>query len=262
MKMWLRLGLLMGLSASAVGAVDWNALRPQGYVTDFARVVDPASRVRLEAYCDAVERATGVQIALVIIPSLAGEPVADVAQTLYRAWGVGQENSTVGQKSQGGGVLVLMAVHDRRVRLATAPGLESILPANRVLREMRPALRERDFGEAALAAAETIGLSLAQARNKNFSARLQRRLRPGAFDWFPWPVLIGAVLLLIALMRMGGVPGVGGGGLLPGLVGGHTTARSTWGANGSGGFGGYDSGDGGFGGFGGGDCPGCHASDW
>jgi uncharacterized protein len=269
MKMWLRLGLLMGLCASAVGAVDWNALRPQGYVSDFARVVDPASRVRLETYCGAVERGTGVQIALVVIPSLAGEPVADVAQTLYRAWAVGQENSLVGQrnsavvqKSQGGGVLVLMAVHDRRVRLATAPGLESILPANRVLREMRPALRERDFGEAAMAAAETIGLTLAQARNVNFSARLQRRLRPGPFDWFPWPVLIGAVLLFLALMRLGGVPGVGGGGLLPGLMGGRATARSTWGANGSGGFGGYDSGDGGFGGFGGGDCPGCHASDW
>jgi uncharacterized protein len=265
MKMWMRLGLLVGLCASAVGAVDWNALKPQGYVSDFAHVVDAASRVRLEAYCGAVERSTGVQIALVVIPSLAGEPVADVAQSLYRAWGVGRGGGqSGGQKSQGGGVLVLMPVYDRRVRLVTARSLESILPESRVLREMRPALRERDFGEAAMAAAETIGLSVARARNVQLSASLQRRLRPGGFDWFPWPVLIGAVLLLLALMRLGGVPGdgSGAGGLLPGFGSGLAMARSTWGSNGSGGFGGYDSGDGGFGGFGGGDCPGGNASDW
>jgi uncharacterized protein len=253
MKMWLRLGLLVGLCASAVGAVDWNALKPQGYVSDFARVVDPASRVRLEAYCGAVERSTGTQIALVIIPSLAGEPVADVAQTLYRAWAVGQNSRVVGQQSQSGGVLVLMAVRDRRVRLATARGLESTLPESSILREMRPALRERDFGEAAMAAAETIGLSMARARNVELSASLPRRLRPGRFDWFPWPVPIGAVLLLVASMSLGIMPGFGRR---------RAMARSTWGSNGSGGFGGYDSGDGGFGGFGGGDCPGSHASDW
>jgi uncharacterized protein len=258
MKMWLRLGLLVGLSASAVWAVDWSTLKPQGYVSDFARVVNPASRVRLEAYCGAVERSTGAQIAIVIIPSLEGEPVADVSQTLYRSW-------EVGQKSQGGGVLLLMAVHDHRVRLATARGLESILSTHSVLREMRPALREGDFGEAAMAGAETIGRTLAQARKATLSASLPRRLRPGGFDWFPWPVLIGAVILLLGLMRLGGVRGDGrctGGGLLPGLLRGRAMARSTWGANGSGGFGGYDSGDGGFGGFGGGDCAGKAASDW
>jgi len=258
MKMWLRLGLLVGLSASAVGAVDWNALKPQGYVSDFARVVDPASRVRLEAYCSAVERSTGAQIALVIVPSLDGEPVAEVAQNLYRGW-------AVGQKSQGGGVLLLIAVRDRRVRLATARGLESILPERSVLREMRPALREPDFEEAAMAAVETIGRTLAADRKVTLPMSLPRRLRPGTFDGFPWPVVIGAVLLLLGLMRLGGVRGDGGGtgsGLLPGLVRGRTTARCTWGANGSGGFGGYDSGDGGFGGFGGGDCPGRVASDW
>ena len=258
MKMWLRLGLLAGLSAPAVGAVDWNVLKPQGYVSDFARVVDPASRARLEAYCDAVQRSTGARIDLVIIPSLEGEPVADVARALHRAW-------AADQKSRSGTVLLLMAVRDRRVRLATASSLDSIVSDRTLLSEMRPALRERDYGEALMAAVETIGTSLAQARKVAVPANLPRRLRPGAFDWFLWPVLAGAVLLALGLLRLGGVRGDGGGtggGLLPGLLRGRATARSTWGANGSGGFGGYDSGDGGFGGFGGGDCPGCHASDW
>ena len=258
MKMWLRLGLLVGLTASAIGAVDWNALKPQGHVSDFAGVIDPIHRGRLEAYCEAVERSTGTRISVVIIPSLEGEPVADVARAFHRAW-------AADQKSRAGSVLLLMTVRDRRVRVATAGGLESILSDSAVLREMRPALRERDYAEAAMAAAESIGVTLAKARKIGLPATLPRRLRPGAFDWFLWPVLVGAVLLVLGLMRLGGVRGDGsgtGGGLLPGLLRGRATARSTWGANGSGGFGGYDSGDGGFGGFGGGDCPGGHASDW
>lgn len=258
MKTWLRLGLLAGVGASAVGAVDWKALRPEGYVSDFARVIAPAGRARLEAYCGAVEHATGVQIALVTVPSLEGEHVTEVVQTLYRGW-------SVGQKSRDGGVLLLMAVRDRRARFATDRSLESILSERSVLREMGPALRERDFGEAATAAVDTIGQAVAHAHKVTLPASLPRRLHPGALDWLPWPVLIGAILLAVWLMRMGGVRDDAsgtGGGLLPGLLRGRATTRATWGANGSGGFGGYDSGDGGFGGFGGGDCAGKTASDW
>jgi len=258
MKTWLRLGLLAGVGASAAGAVDWKALRPEGYVSDYARVIAPANRVLLEAYCGAVERATGTQIALVTVPSLEGEHVTEVVQTLYRGW-------SVGQRGRRGGVLLLMAVRDRRSRVAMDRSLEPILSERRVLREMGPALRQRDFSEAAMAAAETIGGAVARARNVSLPGSLPRRLHAGARDWFPWPVWIGAAVLVVWLMRMGGVRGDGsgtGGGLLPGLWRGRATARATWGANGSGGFGGYDSGDGGFGGFGGGDCAGHTASDW
>ena len=67
---------------------------PQGYVSDFANVIDPASKAQLEAYCAEVQRATGVQMALVTIPSLQGEPIEDVANTIARAWGVGRKGRT------------------------------------------------------------------------------------------------------------------------------------------------------------------------
>src|SRR5215472_6494118 len=133
MKMWFRLGLLAGVSLSAE-AVDWGVLPSQGYVSDFAHVVDQASRVRVEAYCGAVERDTGIEIAIVTIPSLQGEPVAEVARAIYRGMGVGQ-------RTQGQGVLLLMAVGDRRMSLVRAGGLEAILPESTVIRELRPALK-------------------------------------------------------------------------------------------------------------------------
>ena len=110
MHKWLRLSALVALWACAAGAVDWKTLKPQGYVSDYAGVVDAASRARLETYCGAVERSTGAQIALVLIPSLEGEPIEDVANTIFRQWGVGQ-------KGKDEGILLLLATRDRRSRL-------------------------------------------------------------------------------------------------------------------------------------------------
>src|ERR1035438_4435703 len=69
MKNWLRVSVLLGLFAPAGWAVDWKALKPQGYVSDFANVIDAASKSQLEAYCATVEGSTGVQMALVTIPA-------------------------------------------------------------------------------------------------------------------------------------------------------------------------------------------------
>ena len=78
---------------SAAYAVDWKALKPQGYVSDFANVVDASSRAALERYCARVEQLTQAQMALVTIATLEGEPIEDVTNTIYRAWGVGQNSA-------------------------------------------------------------------------------------------------------------------------------------------------------------------------
>ncbi|HLK49295.1 MAG TPA: TPM domain-containing protein, partial [Bryobacteraceae bacterium] len=251
MNKCLRLCVVAALGLSAASAVEWKTLKPQGYVSDFARVIDAGTKERLENYCGIVERSTGAQIALVTIPSLEGEPIEDVANTIFRAWGVGQ-------KGKDEGILLLLAIRDRRSRLEVGYGLEPILPDGldgSILREMRPALRQQRYGEAFLAAADTIGSDIAAAKHVALNAPLQRRMRPTATDSIPWPMVLGGIFLLFWLMRAGGPRGYGGGGgggFLPGLILGSMMNRGSWGSRGSGGFGGFDSGDG-FGGFGGGD---------
>jgi uncharacterized protein len=262
MRKCLRVSFLLFLFAFAGAAVDWKALKPQGYVSDFAHVIDPASKAQLENYCATVEQATGAQMALVTIGSLESEPIEDVANTIFRAWGVGQ-------KGKNEGILLLLSIGDRRNRLEVGYGLEPILPdgfAGSVLREMRPSLRQERYGEALMAAAETIGSTIAQSKNVTLNAQLPRRVRPTTSDSIPWPVIIGGIFLLIWLSRLGGPRGYGGGGgggFLPGLILGDMMSRNSWGGRGSGGFGGSDSDGGGFGGFGGGDSGGGGASsDW
>jgi len=231
MRMCLSLGAALWFAAAASWAVDWKSLKPAGYVSDFARVVDSASRARLESYAAEVERVTGAHIALVTIPSLEGEPLEDVASSLARGWGIENEKN--------GGVLLLLAMADRRSRLEIGEGLKPVLPADlasKVRWEMSPALRAHHYGEAMMAAAETLGGAIAQARHVPLTARLPRRLRPTMGNTFVWIFalfLFGELLVLAAVLFA-----------YPAIL------RRAMGAQTGGGFGAFDSGDS-FGGFGG-----------
>jgi uncharacterized protein len=255
MKPFLRYAAVLALLVSTALAADFGALKPQGYVSDFAGVVDAAARASLDRYCTTVERSTGAQIALVTLPTLEGEPIEDVANLLFRRWGVGA-------KGKNEGILLLLVVGDRRSRLEVGYGLEPIMPdgfAGGLLRQMRPALAAQHYGDALAVAAQTIGAKVAEAKGVKLAPAEyvpQRRSRSSSI---PWPLLLGGLGLLLWLL-MAGRSGGSGGGLLPGLILGQLLGRS-FGGSGGGGFGG--SGGGGFGGFGGGDSGGGGASsDW
>jgi uncharacterized protein len=245
-------------AAAALGA-DFAALKPQGYVSDFAGVVDAGSRTQLERYCEILERSTGTQLALVTLPSLQGEPVEDVANALFRAWGIGQ-------KGENNGALLLLSINDRRSRLEVGYGLEPIITdgeAGSLLRAMAPDLKAGQYGPALLTAASEIGSRIAQAKNVTLESpapvRPRRRHREAPLG----PLLaFGAIMFVLLSLGARGRGGRGGmGGMIPGLIIGALMNRGGgYYRGGGGGFGGYDSGGGGFGGFGGGDSGGGGAS--
>src|SRR6476659_7715693 len=202
MRRLLRFCFALALAIGPGFAVDWKALKPQGYVSDFAGVIDPASKAELENYCTRVEQQTGAEMALVTIQSLSDEPVDDVANTIFRAWGVGK-------KGKNEGILLLLAVGDRRDRLEVGYGLEPILPdgfSGDVLRAMRPALRQNLFGEALRAAAATIGGRIAQAKGVTLDVGIRRRTLPPPRRSIPWPLVIIGIVILAVILRGGGGP--------------------------------------------------------
>src|SRR5205809_873804 len=132
MKKFVRVSAALVCFVAIASAVDWKTLKPEGYVSDFGRVIDPQSKSALEQYCTRVEQATGTQMALVTLPTLEGEPIEDVANTIFRVWGVGH-------KSKDDGIMLLLVVNDRRSRMEVGYGLEPLIPdgfAGSILRNL------------------------------------------------------------------------------------------------------------------------------
>lgn len=246
------------LVVAGAWAADFSALQPQGYVSDFAGVVDANTRAAIDRYCAAVEQSTGAQLALVTLDTTGGEPIEEVALLLAETWGVGKGDTDEG-------ALLLLAIRDRTSRLEVGYGLEPIIPdgyAGSLLRAMRPALQANQYGEAMAVAAQSLGERIAQSKGVEIAgAPAQRRPIPSERR-IPWSSLIGGVIFLMWILGMGGRRGMRGGfgGMMTGLLLGSMLGRGMRvGRGGGGGFGGFDS-HGGFGGFGGGGFGGGGAS--
>jgi uncharacterized protein len=226
-------------------------------VSDFAHVVDTQSREAAEQYCYKLEQATGVQVAVVTIDSLDGAPIEEFSNDLLRKWGVGH-------KGKDDGLLLLLAIKDRKDRVEVGYGLEPILPdgfVGDVAVDMRPLLRQGQYGAAILQGVESMGSRVAAAKHVSLDFEMQHPhptvVRHGS--GIPFPLIIIGIVILLFLMSRGG----GGGSFITGMILGNLLGgggRGGWGGGGFGGFGGGGGGGGGFGGFGGGDSGGGGAS--
>ena len=254
---FLKLARLLAFASLTISvyALDVSALKPEGYVSDFARVIDPGIKLQLERYAAAVERSTGAQLAIVTIQTIEGEPVEDVANLLYRQWGIGSKKTNEG-------ALLLLVTGDRKLRLEVGYGLEPVMPdgfVGSVLDAMRPPLREGHFSDAVIQGTRTIGEKIAAAKGVKIEAA-PRTSRPRQKEGLPLPVIIVGIIFLLLFLGSGGGGGMGGfllGSILGNLLGGGGRRGGP-----GGGFGGYDD-SGGFGGFGGGDSGGGGSSrDW
>jgi uncharacterized protein len=105
--------------------------RPQGAVNDFAGMLAPPLRDSLEYLATALLEKTGVSLVLATSQDLSGGDIDDVATRLYETWGIGK-------KGKDEGVLVLLAVNERRIRIETGYGSEGYVTdaqASRIIRD-------------------------------------------------------------------------------------------------------------------------------
>jgi len=254
------------LLAAIALALDTSKLQPRGYVNDFAGVLDPASAQALETYSANLERATGAQMAIVTVKSLEDEPIEDVANRLFRQWGIGKKGTDEG-------ILLMLAIQDRKQRAEVGYGLEPIITdgyAGSVLRGIRPILRQGNYGGALLAAAQEFGSRIAAAKGVALpGAQAPPVARPPQANdgGSIWGIFLAIILFMLFLRLIsGGRRGGGSGtGFLAGMILGNVLGRRRggdggFGGGGFGGYGGWSGGGGGFGGFGGGDSGGGGAS--
>jgi len=256
-----RLLLVLSLLVAAPSALLAQPSPPalSGAVNDFANVIDDTSERQIADLSKRLEQATGDILVVAAVDTVQPGDIQTYATKMFENVGRG-----IGTRGKDNGVLILLAVKDRRVRVEVGYALEEFITdgfAGDVSRQiMTPYFRAGDYGQGLKAGAEAIAQRLAEARNTSIPgiARPEPRRQPSGSTGFPIGLLV-FLLIWVLISRpwsrrrrtWGGGPwsgwssGVGpfGGGFGGGMGGGW---GGGWGGGSSGGFGG------GFGGFGGG----------
>ncbi|MFZ3255445.1 MAG: TPM domain-containing protein, partial [Syntrophales bacterium] len=115
----------MALYAGLARAAEPTFPRPKGAVNDFAGVLDAAAVQTMENLSREVLEKTGTSLVLAVLPAIGDNEPADYANRLYQSWGIGAKGTDKG-------VLLLLAVKERKVRIETGYGVEGFLPDGKV----------------------------------------------------------------------------------------------------------------------------------
>jgi uncharacterized protein len=226
---------------------------PPRLVNDFAGVLSPDERASLESKLVAYNDSTSTQFAIVIIRTYGIYDRADYTFRLANKW-------QIGQKGKNNGLLITVAVDDRKYFIATGYGLEGSIPdavARRVGEQyFKPNFRANNYYQG-LDDATTY---LASLPADEFKAEARGSGSGGGGGWWFIIVLL-LIFVVLPLIFRGGGRGGRGGGYRGG--GGYTPPFIIFGSGGSSSSWGGGGGSGGFGGFGGGSFGGGGAGgDW
>jgi uncharacterized protein len=116
--------------------------RLEGRVTDPAHVLSFGDRGRIDAALARYEQETFHQIAVLLVPALSGESIEDFNLRVANAW-------QLGQKGLDNGILVTLAMKEKRVRISLGLGMGryiSSAAAQAIIDgTMLPAFRKGDF---------------------------------------------------------------------------------------------------------------------
>ncbi|MDE5614484.1 MAG: TPM domain-containing protein, partial [Treponemataceae bacterium] len=122
-------------------------------VVDTAGILSARARNELNEYLVVASEQTGVQVAVLTVPSLNGETIASYGIAAAEAWGLGQRGAD-------NGVLLTVAMEEHEVRIDVGYGLEEKLTdtaCGLIIRQhIVPAFRSGDYAAGIKAGVEKI----------------------------------------------------------------------------------------------------------
>ena len=218
---------------------------PPRLVNDFAHAMTSDQVNELESKLVAYDDSTSIQIAVVTVQSTGDTAIEDYALRILREW-------KVGNKKTNNGLVILAAIQDHKVYIATGYGMEGVLPditSKQIVEdEIVPNFKQQNYYRGFDLAADAI----IKASHGEYTAPsdYNQGKKHGTGGGNIFGIIIFIVILVVLISRGGGRGGGGmfsGSGVLPFILGSMLGGAG----RGGGGFGG-GGGGGGFGGFGGG----------
>ncbi len=263
---WLLWCALALIPQSSV-ALEPPALKAR--VNDLAGLLDVQAQTALEQTLAAYEARTGHQFALLIIPSLQGDPLEDFSIRVVEQW-------KLGDAKRDDGLLMLIALKDRKVRIEVGYGLEGAIPdavAKRVIEDfITPSFKAERYAEGIHAGFDAL-MKAAEHESLGAPPHMQRRVEGsgwmvlsmmlffvalvlGRVSRFVRVPLMGSLGVALGYFVLHGVLGMVFGGLVGFMLSMLPAARGRgfplgpMGGGGGFGGGGFGGGGGGFGGGG------------
>lgn len=114
------------------------------YVSDPTSILSPAATDTINAILGRLEKSTGIETAVVMLPSIGENDIFDFSTSLFRKWGIGKKKSD-------NGLLILFVMDQHKVRFATGYGIEGTMTdamSKRIqMQYMVPAFKRSDWNK-------------------------------------------------------------------------------------------------------------------
>lgn len=130
-------------STFVVSAKEYPSPTSDFFVNDFANVISSSKKEEMQKLGENLYKATTAQVVVVTVENTAGENINDFCFSLAKEWGIGD-------KEKDNGLLILLSVEEREVRIEVGSGLEGALNDAKVGRILdiygMEHFKENDFG--------------------------------------------------------------------------------------------------------------------
>ena len=183
---------------SAFNLFALNVPPMRAAVNDYAKMLETRDVQIIENYLEKLNRDTGIQIAVLTVPSLEGEPIEDFSIRTVESW-------KLGQAGKDNGVLLLIAASEKKIRIEVGYGLEGILTdmqCGLIIRNLiAPHFKNGDYGKGVAAAVQHM------AQNVTFgeAAVIDENLSAAEDDRENGSLLSVVVLLIFFMIMMSGM---------------------------------------------------------
>ena len=181
---------------------------PNGFVNDFAVILKPETISTLNQKLEQFSKDTSNEISVVTISRLEDETIETYAEKLFQEWGIGKEK-------EDNGLLLLVSVEDREMRIEVGYGLEPLvtdIDSGRIIREiLTPAFQAGDYDGGISKAVDTIvglvgGVEIPPSQDS------------GSVNWFRYfPYTIFVLIYLASIL--GRSKSWWAGGIIGGILG-------------------------------------------
>jgi len=134
--------ILLSFLVMSPALAYYNPGNPSGFVNDYANVISDNDQQALEVKLSSFEKESSNEIAVVIIPNLGEDTIENFAVELFADWKIGKAKND-------NGVLLLVAIEDRQMRIEVGYGLEGALTDAQsfwiINNEMKPSFQAENY---------------------------------------------------------------------------------------------------------------------